>query len=102
MVNPICFLVNSRVRKPTQRPDVQKYTACRIRPKTLNPISSEPFDRHMFNDNDRFTRAELDAANRKLKAGLQKCEELVADCRAKLRAANDPEAATEEKQPQQA
>ena len=39
------------------------------------------------NDNERLTRAELEQSNRELRASLQKCEELVSDCKDKLAAA---------------
>jgi cellobiose-specific phosphotransferase system component IIA len=41
------------------------------------------------NDDQLPTRAELEAANRELKASLKKCEALVADCRDKLAAAHE-------------
>jgi hypothetical protein len=40
------------------------------------------------NDNDPPSRAELQAANRELKASLKRCEELVDDCRDRLVAAH--------------
>jgi hypothetical protein len=40
--------------------------------------------RLLSNDNQRPTRAELEAANRELRASLKRCEALVSDCRDKL------------------
>ena len=45
------------------------------------PMSSEAAN---SNDNQPPSRAELEAANRELKASLKRCEELVADCRDRL------------------
>ena len=42
-----------------------------------------------FNDDQLPMRAELEAANRELKASLKKCEALVADCRDKLAAPHE-------------
>jgi hypothetical protein len=39
------------------------------------------------NDNQRLTRAELERSNRELRASLEKCEQLVSDCKDKLAAA---------------
>ena len=36
------------------------------------------------NDNEQLTRAELEQSNRELRASLQKCEELVSDCKDRL------------------
>jgi len=47
-------------------------------------------DRLTKSNDDRLpTRAELEAANRELKASLKKCEARVADCRDKLAAAHE-------------
>ena len=40
-----------------------------------------------LNDNQLPTRAELEAANRELKANLKQCEEMLSDCKDKLVAA---------------
>ncbi len=45
-------------------------------------------DRLTESNDDQPTRAELEAANRELKASLKKCEALVADCRDNLVAAH--------------
>jgi hypothetical protein len=37
-----------------------------------------------LNDNQRATRAELEASNRELRASLKRCEDLVAECKDKI------------------
>ena len=59
----------------------------------MNLGAPESFTRHMTrknrtsNDNHRHTRAQLEAANRDLRASLKQCEDLVSDCKDKLVAA---------------
>lgn len=47
----------------------------------------------MLNDNKTASRAELESENRKLRASLSRCQEMVAECRERLAAQTLPSTA---------